>query len=193
MSKRLFFDLETTGVVWSRNAIHQLAALIEIDGEVVEKINWNMAPFEGAKIEEAALKVGGVTLKQVEAYPDQLEQFKAFKLTLTKYVDKFDKKDKFHLVGYNNCYFDDRFLRAWFERNGDEYFGSWFWADSLDVMVLASQHLYYQRPKMINFKLGTVAQTLGIQVLESKLHDGLYDVELTRAVYNKITNADLLG
>ena len=45
---------------------------------------------------------------------------------------------------------------------------------------------------MKNFKLGTVAETLGVKVDESKLHDGLYDVELTKAIYDKITGFDLM-
>lgn len=192
MSKLFYYDLETTGVDYKNNAIHQLSAYIEIDGIVLETLNLHIKPFDGAKIDTTALKVGNVKTSDLERYVAQEEQFKYFKKVLLEYVDKFNKRDKFHLVGYNNRYFDDRFLRAWFERNGDQYFGSWFWADSLDVMVLASQYLISQRPTMVNFKLSTVAKTLHIDVDESKLHDGLYDVELTRQIYNVITGQNLL-
>jgi DNA polymerase-3 subunit epsilon len=191
MNKKFFFDVETTGLDPKQNAIHQLAVILEIDGEVKEKIDWKIRPFRGAKIDEKALKVSGVDKEALSIYPSQKDVFAELLVLLASYVDPYDPKDKFHLVGYNNRYFDDRFLRAWFELNRNTYFGSWFWADSLDVMVLASQYLYWERSKMPNFKLGTVAQFLGIKVLESNLHDGLYDVEITREIYNKITGADL--
>lgn len=103
---------------------------------------------------------------------------------LAKYVDKFNKKDKFFLVGYNNAAFDNQFLRGFFLQNGDVYFGSWFWANSIDVMVLASAYLAERRPEMENFKLSTVAKFLGVSVSDDSLHNALYDIELTRAVYD---------
>lgn len=192
-TKRFFFDLETTGVDHNKNAIHQIAILVEINGEVVQQVDWKMRPFEGAVITDKALEVGGVTRDQIDAYPPDKEIYGKLIALLTKYVDRYDKTDKFHLCGYNNRYFDDRFLRSWLERRGDAFFGAWFWADSLDVMVLASEHLKHQRHRMKNFKLGTVAETLGVQVDADNLHDGLYDVKITREAYNKITNSDILG
>lgn len=34
--KKVFLDLETTGVKVNKHSIHQIAVLIEIDGEIVE-------------------------------------------------------------------------------------------------------------------------------------------------------------
>lgn len=39
MSKLFFFDLETTGVKFWKNGIHQIAGVIEIDGEVKEELS----------------------------------------------------------------------------------------------------------------------------------------------------------
>lgn len=110
--------------------------------------------------------------------------YSEFVAMLAKYVDKFNKKDKFFLVGYNNAAFDNQFLRGFFLQNGDVYFGSWFWANSIDVMVLASAYLAERRPEMENFKLSTVAKFLGVSVSDDSLHNALYDIELTRAVYD---------
>lgn len=52
-------------------------------------------------------------------------------------------------------------------QNGDKYFGSWFWSNSIDVMVLATPYLAAKRTEMENFKQGTVAKALGIQVDDS--------------------------
>jgi len=188
--KKFFYDLETTGVDHRRNGIHQLAGCIEIDGEIVESFNFNAAPNPKAIIEEEALKVGGVTLEQIQAYEAMDKVFRKFKVLLSKYCDPYDKSDKMYLVGFNNAHFDDNFLRAWFAQNGDSYFGSWFHAGSLDVMVLASQYLIERRHIMPNFKLMSVAAEVGISIDESKLHDANYDILITRAVYNIVTGLD---
>lgn len=196
MSKRklLFFDLETTGTNFWQHGIHQISGCIEIDGEVVETFNFKVAPNPAAKIEPAALDVGGVTVEQVTSYTPMFEVFNEFQNMLSKYVDKFNKSDKFYLVGFNNASFDNQFLRAWFVQNATtekekaygNYFGSWFWANCLDVYVLATPYLFDIRSSMVDFKLKTVAQHLGISVDDSKLHDASYDIELTRAIYKKV-------
>lgn len=186
MDKILFFDLETTGVKFWQNGIHQIAGLVEIDGEVVEKFDFKVRPNPRAVIEAEALAVGNVTEEQIKAYPPMQTIHKQFTAMLGKYVNKYDKTDKFHLCGYNNMGFDNNFLRTFFSHNNDDYFGSWFWSNSLDVMVLATQHLLYERYSMPNFKLMTVAKHFGIEVDESRLHDGVYDVEITRDIYLKI-------
>lgn len=181
--KLLFFDLETTGTNPGRNGIHQISGSIVIDGKHVQDFDFHVQPNPKAVIEDAALQVGGVTREQVLAYPPMEQVYKEFVAMLGKYVDKYDKKDKFFLVGYNNAAFDNQFLRGFFLQNGDNYFGSWFWSNSIDVMVLASAYLADRRADMENFKLSTVAKFLGVSVSDDSLHNALYDIELTRAVY----------
>ena len=181
--KLLFFDLETTGTNPGRNGIHQISGQIVIDGKHVQDFDFHVQPNPKAVIEDAALQVGGVTREQILAYPPMEQVYKEFVAMLGKYVDKYDKKDKFFLVGYNNAAFDNQFLRGFFLQNGDNYFGSWFWSNSIDVMVLASAYLADRRADMENFKLSTVAKSLGVSVSDDSLHNALYDIELTRAVY----------
>jgi DNA polymerase III subunit epsilon len=188
--KKMFYDVETTGVDERQNGIHQIAGCIEIDGEVVQSFNFKVAPNPKAKIVQEALAVGGVTEEQIKAYAPMGVVFKQFNEMLSKYVERYDKSDKMYLVGYNNAHFDDDFLRAWFVQNGDSYFGSWFYAGALDVMVLASQYLIDRRYRMKDFKLMTVAQEVGLVVDESRLYDANYDIELTRGVYRIVTGID---
>jgi DNA polymerase-3 subunit epsilon len=188
--KKLFYDVETTGVDERQNGIHQISGCFEIDGVVAEHFNFHVAPNPKAKITPEALAVGGVTEEQIKSYEPMEVVFKRFKAMLRKYCDPYDKKDKIYLVGYNNAHFDDDFLRAWFIQNGDTFFGSWFWAGALDVMVLASQYLIDRRVKMDAFKLMNVAVEVGLVVDESRLHDANYDIELTRAVYRIVTRID---
>lgn len=185
--KLLFFDLETTGVNPGKNGIHQISGEIVIDGVSKEQFDFHVQPNPRAIIEDEALKVGGVTREQILAYPPMQQVYQEFVAMLGKYVDKFNKKDKFFWVGYNNAAFDNQFLRGFFLQNGDVYFGSWFWSNSIDVMVLASAYLATRRPEMENFKLSTVAKTLGIVVNDDSLHDAMYDIELTKAVFDIVT------
>jgi DNA polymerase-3 subunit epsilon len=55
------------------------------------------------------------------------------------------------------------------------------------VFILATQKLMEVRHTMKDFKLKTVAETLGIKIDESKLHDAMYDIELTWRIYKICT------
>jgi DNA polymerase-3 subunit epsilon len=125
------------------------------------------------------------------AYPPMGRVYRKFLRIMGKYIDKYNPKDKAWLVGFNNRGFDDRFLRAWFEQNNDMYIGSWFWSDTLDVMVLASEYLLKRRSEMPSFKLKRVALELGLDVEAERLHDAYYDVELTRSIYRIVTGLDV--
>ena len=190
MAKLLVYDLETTGVNHWQHGIHQISGMIIIDGHIKETFDIKCKPHHSALIEQSALEVGGITLEQIQAYPDQITAYSQLVSILSKYVDKFNKADKFHLVGYNNSSFDNQFLRAFFTQCFDKYFGSWFWADTIDVMVLASVELQGIRPTLPNFQLKTVANALDLVVDESKLHDAQYDLELTYGIYKMLLNKD---
>jgi DNA polymerase-3 subunit epsilon len=192
MEKLLFYDIETTGVNFWQHGIHQLSGNIQIDGKFEGDFNIQMQPNPAAKIEDKALEVGGVTREILATYIPMKDAYNKFMELITPHCDKFNKTDKFHLVGYNNAAFDNQFLRAWFVQNAatpkdaeyGNYFGSWFWSSSIDVMVLAANKLKSIRHEMADFKLKTVAKQLGIEVDESQLHNAMYDIHLTESIYN---------
>lgn len=187
--KKFFYDLETTGLDYKENAIHQISGCIEVDGSVKEYFNIKLRPFEGAVITPEALTTCNLTEEQIMGYQSPEDGFGELMRILAKYVNKYDKKDKFFLIGYNNNSFDNNFLRTFYERHsGDKYFYSWFWVNSIDVMVLAAEHLAEKRHLMENFKLMTVSKEVGLSVIEEKLHDAEYDINLTRDVYRILTN-----
>ena len=188
---KVFYDLETTGTDWRKHSIHQIAGCIEVDDEVVEWFDIKSRPHPKAIIEPEALNVCHVTLGQITGYQPMGEAYQQLINMLSKYINKFDNKDKAYLVGFNNRGFDDFFLRKWFEHNGDQFIGSWFWNNTLDVLVMATEYLIDRRVGMPSFKLKRVAKTVGLHVDEDRLHDALYDIELTRSIYRIITGRDV--
>lgn len=191
MITKIFYDVETTGVNYKKNAMHQLAGLVEVDDEVVESFDFKLRPHPKAEITPEALRICGKTEEVLRTYPPAAEAHRDLKILLARYVDKYDKASKAYLVGFNNRFFDDQFLRKHFELQEDDFFGAWFWSDSLDVFVLASEYLIDRRPGMSSFKLHRVATTLGLEVDKSKTHDAFYDVNLTRQIYRIVTGREI--
>lgn len=185
--KIIYLDTETTGVDYRKNGIIQLSAIIERDDNPdLHFLNTKMSPFPDDIIEDSALVVNKVTRDQLDDFLKPESAYRDFTNLLSLHVDKFDRLDKFVMIGYN-VGFDADFLRAWFQKNGDKYYGSWFWFPYIDVMTLAMAALAQRRPAMDNFKLPTVAQQFGIEVKGGELHDALYDVRLTREIYKRLT------
>lgn len=188
MAKIAFIDLETTGLDPRKNGIHQISGQIFIDGELKEEFDIKARPLDTDEIEDSALAVGGVTREQVMSYQSARDAYNQLVGILCKYVNKYDKCDKYYFAGYNSAAFDTKFLRAFFEKMGDKYFGSFFFSNSLDVMTLATPYLMEQRCNMANFKQSTVAQALGIPIEEEALHNATYDIELCKRIYEKTIN-----
>lgn len=182
----MYLDLETTGLFPWKNGIIQIAGEIEIDGVTQERFNFSVKPFKDQVIEDGALKVNKTTREELESFDAPKDVFKQFITLMHRYIEKFDKKDKFFMVGYDSHAFDTGFLREFFKRNGEKYFGLYFWQAGFDVMMLAAHKLAEQRPEMPNFKLMTVAKEVGIELDEDKLHDAMYDVDITKEIYKRI-------
>lgn len=183
----IFYDVETTGLNSMKHSIIQLGGIVEIGGKVAEEFIIKMQPHPKAAIEKAALRVSGVTEEELATYQKQEDAFKELVSILTKYVNRFDKTEKFNLVGFNNRAFDDNFLRMFFNLNDDKFIGSWFWMNTLDVSVLASQYLIDRRSHMSRFSLGHVATELDVEFDEENLHNALEDARLIKKIYETIT------
>ena len=187
MNPKLFvYDLETTGLGLD-SGIHQIAGLIcEVQPsqfKVHKTFNLKVRPFKGDRVYEDALAVGNVTLEDIAKYQEPEKAFAELKGIILSQIDKFNKEDKMTLVGFNNLHFDNDHLRNFFSKNGDKYFGSYFWSGGIDVMSEANRVLLNYRPYMPNFKLATVAEYLGIETKPEELHDALYDIMTTIKIF----------
>ena len=188
--KKLFLNVETTGQDPTKHSIHQITGIIEIEGLIDKEFNFFTRPHPKSAYEESALKYCGKTQKELEAYRISGSAYKALTKILMEYVDIYNPKDKIFIVGYNNRSFADVFFRIWFTHNNSQFFGSYFWPDSLDTLVLASQYLLERRSKMPSFQLQRVAKEIGLEVDDSKIKDPEYKVNLIRDIYRIVTNLE---
>ena len=188
---RVYIDVETTGLNPRLHSVHQIAGIIEVNDIVIEEFDLKVRPHPKAQYDQQALDTCRVTEEELRAYPEMAFIYTTLIKMLGKYVDRYNPKDKAFAVGYNNRAFDDIFLRTWFEQNSDTFINSWFWANTLDCLVLATEYLLARRVNMSSFKLQRVAKELGILVDEDKLHNASYDVYLTREIYRIVTNREI--
>lgn len=191
-NKLLFTDVETTGKDGEIHGIHQISGIIDIEGEEVDRFNFNVRPFETDLIDTEALKASGVTYDQIMSYEDPLIVHEQLNTLLGKHVNKFNRNDKFHFLAYNSN-FDNDHWRGFYKKCEDKYFGSFFFAPDICVMRLAAFYLHKERYKMINFKLKTVAEYLKIIEEDDetiKWHDSMVDIDITRQIYYKVLNGE---
>ena len=185
-SKIMYVDVETGGLNATINPIIQLAGIVEVNGAIKEKFNIKMMPEDMRFVEEDALKAIGLARDSIHpsnGYISQADGFKEFLKIIQRYTDVSVFVDKFYIAGYNIGSFDAQFLRKFFSDN-DGNFGYHFWYPPIDILYLSGFACIGQREKLGNFKLMTVAKSLGIKVDIEQAHDALYDVEITKQMYD---------
>lgn len=185
----MYLDLETGGVNPKLSAILQLSAGVEIDGKIVDCFEIFMKPFPDDEVEDGALSHNHITREDIKTdkFINPVVGYEMFIAFMSKYVDKFNKEDKFQLIGFGIDAFDEQFMRRWFIRNGeDKYFNSWFHNPSIDLKTLAAYALRKKRSKLGKFRLIDVCRYMGIEIDESQVHNSTYDIGLCYHVYNEI-------
>ena len=187
--KEIFLDVETGGLDPARSALLQVAGIICIDHNIKEEFEMKIKPFPDDRIDEKALAVNGFTMDMIKGkeFLEPPMAYHSLTSILKKYINKFDKSDKFHFAGYNSNTFDSQFIRNFFRKNGDIYYGSYFHHPTIDVMIIAADVLKSDRGGMENFRLNTVCQHCGLEWNEEEAHDALYDIRKTLELYQKLT------
>jgi len=178
--KIAWIDEETTGLDEKINDIITLSVLIEIDGKVDKSINLKIQPHSYENIDDEALKINGITREQMKTFDSPeigLEKLLAF---FSKYVNRYDKKDKFYFAGYNVKAFDIPFLEEFFKKCGDDYFWSWFHSQKFDVYeAINFFYLAGYFRECENLRLSTIAEYFSIPILA---HDAKSDILASRAI-----------
>lgn len=189
MKKILWIDVETTDSDTKRGGgIHQISYILEVGGKVVCEREFKMHPFKNDLINAKSLAVCKLTYDDILKYPHPTEAFKQLVNDIAPYK-------KVVLGGFNNSIFDNPYFQSWWFKCTNDLgrreinLIDYIHFDALDVRVLAVNHFLEQRDEIKSFKLMDVARLVGIEVDEEKLHDAKYDIELTRDIYYRITNA----
>jgi putative exonuclease len=185
MNKIIFIDTETGGVNPEKAALIQLSGIIRIDKKDVEKFNFYIKPFENSEVTEKALEVQGRTLEELKTdkYVEEKEVYKQFIKLLDKYIDKYDRTDKFIVAGYN-VRFDVDVLKAFFQRHGNNFLFSYLDSSMLDPLYsIRLLQIAEVLPVLENNKLETWCKHFGIEL---KAHDSLEDIEATKKLIGKL-------
>lgn len=185
MNKIIFIDTETGGVNTEKSALIQLSGIIRVNKKDVETFNFFIKPFENSEVNEKALEVQGRTLEELktEKYVEEKEVYKQFINLLDKYVDKYDKTDKFIVAGYN-VRFDVDMLKAFFQRHGNNFLFSYLDSSMLDPLYsIRLLQVAGILPVLENNKLETWCKHFGIEL---KAHDSLEDVKATKKIIGKL-------
>lgn len=180
--KMLWLDTETTGLSCIKNDIVTIAGIIEIDGEVKEEFYFKCQPRNWETISEEALKINGITKEELKTFEDPDVIYVKLCKIFGKYINKFDKKDKFIVCGHN-VGFDVDFLFKFFEKSGDKYCGSWLDYHKLDMIPLLQILTIKGAIKLENLKLETASKHFGVDI---EAHDALSDIKATRAIANTL-------
>ena len=185
MNKIIFIDTETGGVNPEKSALIQLSGIIRIDKKDIEKFNFYIKPFENSEVNEKALEVQGRTLEELKTdkYVEEKEVYKQFIKLLDKYIDKYDRTDKFIVAGYN-VRFDVDILKAFFQRHGNNFLFSYLDSSMLDPLYsIRLLQIAEVLPVLENNKLETWCKHFGIEL---KAHDSLEDIEATKKLIGKL-------
>jgi len=182
--KHFFLDVETTGTDRELHNIFQISGILTDENfNILEECNLLFKPFSLDHVEQVALDKTGMTLESLaEPELNSAGAYMQFLQLLKRHCNKFDKKDKIHFVAYNAA-FDADFIRAWFTKHGDNYFGSWFWNPPICVMGMMTWLTQRVRGALPNFKLSTLCQCADIEWDEQYAHDAKYDIKKTMELF----------
>lgn len=180
--KILYIDTETTGIDPRTNDILEFAGIVEIDGMVQEEFDIYMQPIDYTTISKSALEVTGFTLAAIRDSLEPEQAYRKILKILDKYINKYDKTDKFAIAGYNVKFDVDMWSALW-QVLGDKYLGSYITWCGFDALSEASKLKARGKLPVANLKLGTVAEHYG---LTAKYHNALEDTRVTRALLYKM-------
>lgn len=182
MVKKIWLDIETTGVDFDKCAITQLAGIIEKDGEVVYEFDLRMKPFEGAEISAQALRVTNTSYDEMMTWPDPAEVLDEFIMILASHVDRMVKSDNFTIAAYNG-HFDVQFISKWFERHNKKFF-AYLNYHYMDPLALIRIIRWEGGANLESYKLSSVYKALFNESFDA--HDALADIRATRRIYEEL-------
>ena len=186
--KILWIDTETGGTEPKTDALLQLAALIEVEGEIVDEINLKMQPFKNKVVSVDAIKTNGLSMEKIKTFEKPEKAYMHFYDFLSKHGKRKNKAERFVMAGYNSD-FDCRFLSQWFEDISGGPYAYWDFLQfsPIDPLSTIRGMRYGGVIDIPNTMLETCCDYFGIKI---DAHDALSDIratrELTHIVFSRL-------
>lgn len=184
--KLLWLDTETTGLNKDKCDITQIAGIVIIDGEEKERFDFHCQPVNWENIEPVALEKTNMTVEKLKTFPMPQEVYTNFVALLDKYIDKYNKEDKFYMAGHN-VQFDFEFVKTLFKKMGSDYFGSYFFYKTVDLMAFCTILHTAGLINLTSWSLESIAKYLEVP-FDSNLHDAAVDIDLTRKCFCRLAS-----
>jgi len=183
----LWLDCETTGFSPQKNGLIQVAGVITVDGEEVDRFDLKARPFQTDNIQQAALNVSGTTMEDLLSYPDPRETLEDFIEILDRWIDPEDPEEFLIPCGFK-VGFDVRFMKAFFEKCHSPMFGNYITEEPIfDIHPLAKNYFVGKEEKPENYKLSTLADWFE---LDFKAHDAFEDITISMDIFQIIANEE---
>jgi DNA polymerase-3 subunit epsilon len=186
--KFLWFDTETTGTDPKKNGIIQLSGMIVVGGVEKDEFDFRCNVHPNDEIEQGALDVNGKTREEIASFDDPKTVYSMVAALFDKYIDRYDKQDKFFAAG-QNVGFDVEFTNEFFKKNGNNpYFFSYVHSSKFDTLNLAMQVELKLGKRVFfpNYKLESLCKCMGVKLDDA--HDALADIRATRLLAKKMWN-----
>jgi len=180
--KRIYIDLETTGSVPLIHGVHQIAGIVEIDGNGVFQFDYKVRPFSHREIDPEALLISNTDAREIQTYPPPVNVFEDLFKGLTTVSEAYYPYEKFKLIGYN-VGFDIDFLQSFFLHNHCTGLGllqDWKPVDVLALVRLCVDLGDKGLGRLGKHNLPTVANFFKVVF---KPHDAMEDLMATRTIY----------
>ena len=171
--KKLWLDVETTGLSPRRNGVIQLACIDEDTGDTFKA---DIKPFSGCVYDVDAEKIHGKSEAVISEYVHEYLGIVDF----IKWLNKHKKvNEQFQIAGYNSR-FDMEFIISLFKRNNIKF---WSYFNYYDLDTFALVKLLDIKTDG-SLKLVDVCKTFGVKLKNA--HDALSDIKATRKLHNKL-------
>jgi DNA polymerase-3 subunit epsilon len=183
--KILWIDTETTGTDPTLHSVIQIANIIDIDGKIEDKFVFNVQPHPDFEIAEGSIAVHGISTEQMQAFPEMKIVHSQMLQKWNKYIDKFNRNDKFIIAG-QKINFDIDFLSHFFMRLNDNFLGSYLdFRSRIELLDLTKGLRMLDIIKSSDLKLETLCKEFGIKI---QAHDALSDITATKELYYYFKN-----
>lgn len=190
--KILWVDTETLSFDPKQSDIFQIAGLIEIDGKIAEKFNWFFRPDldldkVSPEVWDFHKKAVGLTREDIENFPmTSKEAFIQFMNILSKYVDKYDRGDKF-AVGGHNVQFDLNKIYTWAREHEENYLASYLSSvkyDTLYALPLINPNVKYST-LALEAIWDLYKDSIDVE-FKGQSHNAAYDITRTYLIWQKL-------